>query len=260
MPGVPLPPTAAINEHASSSSGLPPIIDSLLSSEALTHLGELRTRLAWVAAALAIAVPSAFFIAPSAVQWLKTIAPDGVGFIQVAPGEVVMMQFKLAIIGGFVFSAPITLFHLLRFLSPGLKSTEKKGLAWMLFGGSLLFIGGTLFSAVWLLPPALQFLIGLGQAVAVTQLSIQSYVDFCLMMLFFCGLMFELPIVLWGMALLGWVTSKQLMTQWRQALVIILVLAAVITPSQDPISLLLLGGVMVALYALSIIPIRLMGR
>jgi sec-independent protein translocase protein TatC len=271
MPGVPLPPTAqtkvsdiSANIHAEGDlanlPGMPPGLVSLLSGEALSHLDELRTRVLWVVGVLAVTMPAAFLAAPPAVNWLKALAPPHVGFIQLAPGEVVMMQIKLAVIGGVVMSAPVILFHLLRFISPGLKAHERRWLAWVLLGGAGLFALGLWFSALWLLPPALEFLIGLGQEVAVTQLSIQGYVDFCLMMLLFCGLTFELPLVLWALALVGLVSSRQLMAKWREALVIIMVAAAVITPSQDPVSLILLGVVLVVLYALSIIPIRLMGR
>ncbi len=91
-------------------------------------------------------------------------------------------------------------------------------------------------------------------------MSISRFVEFCTGMILLSGVLFELPIVLFILSFTGLVTSRKLMTQWRMATVLIFVVAAVITPSQDPLTMLIVGGAMMGLYWLSVISIRCCGR
>jgi len=109
-------------------------------------------------------------------------------------------------------------------------------------------------------PSALGFLVDYGQSVARAELSIREYISFCASLLFVTGGMFELPMVLFLLSFTGLITSQKLIREWRWATVLIFITAAIVTPTQDPFSMCIVGFAMVALYGLSIIPIRLCGR
>src|SRR5262249_15634251 len=109
-------------------------------------------------------------------------------------------------------------------------------------------------------PTAIQFLVDYGQSVAATHLSIESYISFCSSLLFVTGGMFELPMMLFLLSFTGLITSQKLIAEWRWATVLIFIVSAIVTPTQDPFSMTVVGLAMVLLYALSIIPIKLCGR
>ena len=109
-------------------------------------------------------------------------------------------------------------------------------------------------------PSALLFLVDYGQTVARPELSIRDYIAFCSSLLFVTGGMFELPMVLFLLSFTGLITSEKLIREWRWATVLIFITAAIVTPTQDPFSMLIVALAMIALYGLSIIPIKCCGR
>ncbi|WP_373532816.1 twin-arginine translocase subunit TatC [Vampirovibrio sp.] len=224
------------------------------------HITELRNRILISVGTLALGLTLGFTYALPCIQVLQAMAPGSIQFVQLAPGEVLIASLRVAFYIGLAFSLPVILYHLLRFVLPGLLAREKNMVTGSVIGGTLLFLAGVVFAYFFVVPSALVFLVDYGQSVARTQLSIENYIGFCSGLLLVTGLMFELPMVLFLLSFTGLVTSQKLIQEWRWAIVIIFIAAAVVTPTQDPFSLSLVGFAMTALYALSIIPIKLVGR
>ncbi|MGE0200816.1 MAG: twin-arginine translocase subunit TatC [Candidatus Melainabacteria bacterium] len=224
------------------------------------HLGELRRRILVSLATVSLTVLAGFVWSVPMINLLKGMSPLPVTFIQLTPGEVLMVSVRLALYAGCALASPILLYQLLAFVQPGLMGRERQILRWILVAGSALFALGVWFAGWIVVPSTLMFLLDFGQQVAANQISIAQYVDLCLMMLVMTGVMFELPMVLFLLSLTGLVTEQQLISQWRQIVVGIAVASAILTPSQDPVTMLIVALAMAALYLLSLIPIMLVAR
>ena len=239
--------------------------NSMLSVEAaampmVAHIAELRSRILLCAAVLALAVTAAFTYALPLVQLFQSMAPKSVVFVQRAPGEVLMATVNLSFYFGVALALPVILYNTLRFVLPGLRNREQVLVSWTVWGGAGLFVLGVVFAYFFVVPSALVFLVDYGQFVARAELSIRDYISFCASLLFVTGTMFELPMVLFLLSFTGLITSVKLIQEWRWATVLIFIVAAIVTPTQDPLSMSLVGVAMVGLYGLSIIPIKLCGR
>jgi sec-independent protein translocase protein TatC len=224
------------------------------------HMKELRERLLKAALAILLAIILSFFAVPSVLTALKWLAPKGVIFVQLEPGEVLFLSFRTALILGLFLASPFWLYQVGRFLWPALKPKECQALGWSLLLGGGLFTLGVAFAWATVLPLSLEFLFSYGAQVAENQVSIARYIEFVLLLLALVGLMFELPLVLILLALTNLVSSKGLMAHWREVAVGILVLAALLTPTQDPVTMLLIGAALLALYGGSLIGIKLLRK
>ncbi len=243
--------------YATSTKAQTPLLGAMSVSD---HLAELRQRIIVSVSSILVSAMLAFVFARPMMNALKTLAPDTVTFIQIAPGEVLLTSFKLSIYAGMAIALPVLLFQVLAFVLPGLNAKEKSHLFWITLGGSALFIAGVAFSWVMVVPSAMHYLMDYGSDVAISQISIAQYMSFTLALLALTGITFELPMVLFFLSLTGLISSTMLIQQWRYAIVLIAITAAVMTPSQDPFTMLIVGGAMLALYAISIVPIKLCGR
>ncbi len=226
----------------------------------VAHIAELRSRVLLCVGVLALTVTAAFTYALPLVQLFKSMAPRSVVFVQRAPGEVLMATVNLSFYAGVALALPVILYNALRFVLPGLHTREQAMVSWSVWGGAALFVLGVVFAYFFVVPSALLFLVDYGQSVARAELSIRDYISFCASLLFVTGAMFELPMVLFLLSFTGVITSGKLIREWRWATVLIFIVAAIVTPTQDPLSMCLVGAAMVGLYGLSIIPIRLCGR
>lgn len=228
--------------------------------EFLLHLEELRNRIVASVVFFLIAAIAGFFAAVPVINALQAVVSEDVIFVQLTPGEALISTFKISLILGLVFSSPIWLFHVIRFISPGLLDRERLFVGWITTGGLVLFAFGVLFSYGLVLPSALGYLMDFGTQIAQNQISISRYLDFCLMLMVLTGVMFELPMVLFLLAATNIITADQLISQWRIAVVMIVVLAAVLTPSQDPVTLLIVAGMLSVLYFISLFPIKVLEK
>jgi sec-independent protein translocase protein TatC len=226
----------------------------------LSHIEELRNRVLISAGVLAATVAAGFMYALQLIQLFQGMAPKSMVFVQRTPGEVLMATVSLSFYAGVAAALPVILYNVLRFVLPGLRQREQALVTWTVVGGTVLFALGTVFAYFFVVPSALTFLVEYGQAVARPEFSIREYITFCSSLLFVTGGMFELPMVLFLLSFTGLITSAKLMQEWRWATVIIFIVAAIVTPTQDPLSMSLVGLAMVGLYGLSIIPIKLCGR
>lgn len=172
----------------------------------------------------------------------------GVKFLQFAPGEFFFASFKIALFTGLLFSSPIILYQLLLYLIPGLTKTERDIILPVSFGSGILFFCGLLFSYFFLVPAALNFFITYGSEVVEPFWSFDQYFDFVAVLIFTTGLAFQIPVVQIILGLLGIISGKKMLSAWKYVVVIATTLAAVITPSTDPVTQLLMTSALLALY------------
>lgn len=223
----------------------------------LIHLEDLRRALIWSAAALLAGMAAACTMAPALFKILKAplkgIVPNPDTFVRtldVTGGMTVAMQTILW--GGLLISAPVIVFSLCWFVFPGLTRRERRALLGGLLFAALLFVTGVLMCYFMALGPALEIMLWFNSwmGIGIEYFTVTSYIGFVLKLLLSFGLTFELPVVILILGQLGIINSRHLRDKRRHAIIIILILAAIITPTQDPFSQLLLAVPLVGLYEL----------
>lgn len=172
----------------------------------------------------------------------------GVKFLQFAPGEYFFASVKIAVFCGILISSPLILYQLLLYLIPGLTKTERNIILPVSLGSGLLFLTGLIFSYFFLVPAALRFFISYGSEVVEPFWSFDQYFDFISVLLFATGLAFQVPAVQVVLGLLGIVTGEKMLAAWKYVIVICTIIAAVITPSTDPVTQILLSTALLSLY------------
>lgn len=223
------------------------------------HLEELRLRIFYALIAVVIGIIVCFIFVNPIVQLLEVPA-QGVKFLQLAPGEYFFVSLKVAGYSGIVVSSPFILYQIMQFVLPGLTRRERRLLAPVVIGSTVLFIAGLIFAYYALIPAALNFFITYGEGVVEQLWSIERYFEFVLLLLFSTGLAFQIPIIQLLLGALGIVSSKQMVSGWRFVILAAAVLGAVLTPSTDPVTQSLLAGAVLSLYFGGIGLVKLVGR
>lgn len=172
----------------------------------------------------------------------------GVKFLQFAPGEYFFASFKIALFSGILISSPIILYQLLLYLIPGLTKNERNIILPVSVGSGVLFFCGLLFSYFFLVPAALNFFISYGSEVVEPFWSFDQYFDFIAVLMFATGLSFQVPAIQVVLGLLGIVSGKTMLSYWKYVIVSCTIIAAIITPSTDPITQLLMSTALLTLY------------
>ena len=172
----------------------------------------------------------------------------GVKFLQFAPGEYFFASVKIAVFCGILISSPLILYQLLLYLIPGLTKNERDVILPVSFGSGILFIVGLAFSYFLLVPAALRFFIAYGSEVVEPFWSFDQYFDFIAVLLFATGIAFQVPAVQVVLGLLGIVTGEKMLSVWKYVIVICTIVAAIITPSTDPVTQILLSAALLSLY------------
>jgi sec-independent protein translocase protein TatC len=228
------------------------------------HLTELRRRIVISLIAVTIGAIFCFIFSESIIKFLITYYQDATAgekdaLIFLGPLDAFLTRIKIATYGGIVLALPVWLFELWRFITPGLNPNEKRYAIPFVFSSIVLFgLGGLV--AFLTLPRALEFLLDVGGSQLRPELTADKYLSFVSLMTVAFGVAFEFPVVLVFLLLARVLTTRQL-RQWRRpAAVIIVVFAAVITPSQDPYSLFFMAAPMYIFYEMSIIIGRVMKR
>ncbi|MFQ5435085.1 MAG: twin-arginine translocase subunit TatC [Anaerolineae bacterium] len=223
----------------------------------LTHLNELRKRLTWAAGSLLLMTTISFIFAEPLLNFLlvpyTNSAPGGAGLQTLRPTEGIETFFKVSLLSGAILSMPLILYQFWLFIKPGLSKHERRYIYIFLPSALILFSLGIAFAWFILVPASVQFLANFLPDVFKTDWTGQEYISFLTTMLFWIGVSFEMPVILYFVARLGLITSKTLREQWRIAVVAIAVIAAAITPSIDPITMLLTMLPLNILYGMSII-------
>lgn len=221
----------------------------------LEHLEELR----WCVIKCALAVVAGAI--PAALYWQKIFDVVMVyplrmtnphpKLIYTNPSESVILSFKIALAGGFIAASPVVFYQLWRFISPGLYKKEKQTILPVVFASTFFFIGGITFSYVTL-PIVLNFLTSFAGSRLDPMFKVGEYFGFLLKISLSFGLVFELPVISFVLARMGILTPRFLLKNFRYAVVLIFILAAILTPP-DVVSQLMLAGPLLLLYGTSII-------
>jgi len=219
------------------------------------HLAELRSRLIKVAMAVGIGTIVGWFVYPYLLDFLlvpfREIQGPDAQVIATEPLQAFTLRLQMSVYLGIAIAMPVILWQLWRFITPALYPHEKKYAIPFTVSAMLLFLGGA-WVAYLILVPTLQFLISVGGDNVEPLYTATSYITLIVWMMLAFGIGFEFPVVVVALQLIGVITPRQLLSWWRVAMVVIAVVAAVITPSADPISMLALAIPMALLYFLSI--------
>lgn len=221
----------------------------------LQHLAELRSRIIRSSLAVAVGTIIGWVFYPEILSFIldpycQTLGTDCTLRVD-EPLEGLNTRFMVSIYTGVALAIPVWLWQFWKFISPGLHKGERRQGLILVLSGVVLFAVGTAL-AFLTLPRALDFLVSVGGTDLVTEFRAKAYIGFIIKMMMAFGLGFQLPVVLIILQRLGILSYLTLRKQWRYAVVIIVVLVAVLTPSGDPISLLALAVPMYLLYEISI--------
>lgn len=221
------------------------------------HLTELRRRLVVSVITLLLATVAAFALHP---YILGALMGPARGFESLRENRLVFTQatemlgviMKVSLMGGLALSAPVLLYQVVMFVSPGLTSREKRYLYALLPGVMVSFAVGVTFGYYVLLPPALNFLFTFGSDIAQPMITIGNYMNLVVTLLFWLGVSFQTPLVMFFLSKIGVVTPRALAKQRRYALVAAFIMGALITPTFDPINQSLVAVPIILLYELGI--------
>jgi len=225
----------------------------------LGHLTELRKRLTRSVIAVVITTIIAFIFYQKIFDILIYPAGD-INLIFVEMTEMIGTVMRVCLISGVILAIPYLTYEFIMFVAPALTPKEKRYVYLILPWISLMFAGGVVFGYFILIPPATRFLITFGSDIATPQIKIGNYVSVVTRLLLAIGLVFEMPVVTTFLARLGVVSSQWLASKRKMAIILAFVLAAIITPTFDPINQSLVAVPLVILYELSIWLARLVQK
>jgi sec-independent protein translocase protein TatC len=211
------------------------------------HIEELRQRIFLLFWIILLLTCVAFIEVKSLVKILE-LPISNVKFFQVAPGEYFISTLKISFYTGLLFSSPFVISQLILFLLPGLTKKETKIILPLLLGSLVLFGLGLAFSYYTLIPAALNFFLSYSEEVLEPFWSFDQYFEFILVLFYSTGLAFQIPIIQILVGLLNIVSAKQMLGAWKYIILISTILGAILTPSTDPLTQLLLSIAILLLY------------
>lgn len=211
------------------------------------HIEELRQRIFLLFWIILLLTCVAFIEVKSLVKILE-LPISNVKFFQVAPGEYFISTLKISFYTGLLFSSPFVISQLILFLLPGLTKKETKIILPLLLGSLVLFGLGLAFSYYTLIPAALNFFLSYSEEVLEPFWSFDQYFEFILVLFYSTGLAFQIPIIQILVGLLNIVSAKQMLGAWKYIILISTILGAILTPSTDPLTQLLLSMAILMLY------------
>jgi sec-independent protein translocase protein TatC len=221
------------------------------------HLLELRRRVTWSAIVVLITTGTAFVFHE---QILTLLMGPAQGFTEIPGGkpvytdltEFIGAAFKASLLVGLFAAMPFVLYQMVMFVSPGLTTSERRYLYALLPISLIVFVIGAAFGYRVLFPPAVSFLLSFGNDIATPFIRIGNYTNLMISLLFWMGVVFETPVVLFFLAKIGVVTPQALGKWRRYAIVVAFIMGAVITPTFDPINQALVAIPIIVLYEVGI--------
>ena len=211
------------------------------------HVEELRQRVFHIFWIILMLTCVAFLEVKFLVKIIELPVND-VKFFQSSPGEFFVSTVKISFYTGLLFSSPFAIGQLILFLLPGLTKKETKIVLPLLLSSLCLFGLGLIFSYYVLIPAALNFFLNYSNEVIEPLWSFDQYFKFILVLFYSTGLAFQIPIIQILVGLLNLVSAKQMLTSWRYIILISTIIGAVLTPSTDPFTQLLLSSAILVLY------------
>jgi len=225
----------------------------------LAHIRELRQRLLraalfWLLATLIAVVASEWII-----LWLVRPLQD-IELVALSPTEAPVMYFQVALVAGLAVALPYILYQIYAFIRPGLRPEERKIFVWGIPLALLLFLAGALFTVEVLVGLSMPVLLSFLGDVVRPIYSLENYLHFVSTLLVWMGLIFQTPLVVYAVARIGWVTPAQLSKARRPVWFLAALAAAVVTPTTDPITMLLVTAPFVVLYEIGVLLARVATR
>lgn len=247
-----------MSETAAEVSSDRPSRDTMPTMGFLDHLEELRRRVVYSIAAVAVG----FFACWWKVEWiydlmqrpiLEVLRANGMSdkLVYLNPTEPFNLYLKVAALAGLFVTSPFVLYQVWMFISPGLYRNEKRYVVPFMVSTIALFLTGGFFGYKVVYPQALAFLIHFGRQFQ-PMITISEYTSLFLSIILGMGLIFEMPILIFFLALMGMVTARFMWKNFRYAILLIFIVAAIVTPTPDILSMCIFAAPMVALYAISI--------
>jgi sec-independent protein translocase protein TatC len=223
------------------------------------HLTELRNRLLWTILAVAIGASIGFFFGEQLITLLRGALPPDVKLIQIELGDGFAIRLQIAFVVGVILAMPVILWHLWRFVAPGLTAKERRAvLPWIPMALVFFLVGVSVAYVV--LPFAATFLLSFVPVGVDKTINIRSYFDFMSSLFLAFGVLMEFPILLVGLSKVGIVTSDRLRRSRRMTILAIAIFSAVVTPGGDLVSPFVLGVTLYVLYEGTVVFIRRSGR
>lgn len=218
------------------------------------HLAEMRNRLIKAMLGVVVGMGISFIFVRQIYQLIRDLLPKGAATPQaLSPLEPFTIYIKIALLSGIAIALPIVIYQGIAFISPGLTRKERRYTLAALPIVAIFFAGGVAFGYFIVLRNALNFLLGLaGQQIEV-QLRVTDFINFVIRFLFAMGLVFLTPFVVYTITKLRIVTPRQLMQYRKYVALGILVIAAVLTPTPDPVNLMIVAVPMYLLYEVGIV-------
>jgi sec-independent protein translocase protein TatC len=232
----------------------------------LGHLRELRVRLLRAIYGIAVGMALVGYFVPQIVDALmapvRHALPEGKQtLVYTSAIEPMMVYIKVAMYGGIFVATPWVLWQLWLFIAPGLYKREKRVVWPFLAWGTLLFYGGAAFSFFLVMPQAFPAMLSFATASTLTpMLSLSEQLSLVLAMLLGFGIIFEVPVIIAFLSMIGLVNYKFLARYRRHAMVVNVALAAILTPTGDPFNLALMAVPMIVFYEVGIILARVLGK
>jgi sec-independent protein translocase protein TatC len=211
------------------------------------HLEEVRQRAFWSLASLVVTIIACLVSVKSIVKLLQEPAL-GIKFLQFAPGEYFFASIKVATYSALLIASPFIIYQIILFVLPGMTKSERKTILPVILGSILLFGFGILFGYLVLVPAALNFFINYGSEVVEPFWSFEQYFEFILVLLFSTGIAFQLPVIQVMLGLLKVISGQTMISAWRYVILGSTVVGAVLTPSVDPLTQILMSSIVLLLY------------
>jgi sec-independent protein translocase protein TatC len=224
----------------------------------LEHLEELRRRIFYALGAVAVGFFACWWYAEKIYEIMQrpimvALQHNGLSekLVYLNPTEPFNMYLKVALLAGLFVTSPFVLYQVWAFIAPGLYRHEKRYVTPFMFSTVLLFVAGGYFGYKLVYPQALEFLIGYGKQFQ-PMITIGEYTDLFLTIIIGMGVIFEMPILVFFLSLMGIVSAGWMWRNLRYSILVIFIIAAILTPTTDIMNMCIFAAPMVALYVLSI--------
>jgi sec-independent protein translocase protein TatC len=211
------------------------------------HIEELRQRI-FILFWLILMLTCVAFLEVKILVKILEYPVSNVKFFQISPGEYFISTIKISFYTGLLFASPFVISQIILFLLPGLTKKETRIILPLLLSSLVLFGLGLAFSYYTLVPAALNFFLNYSEEVLEPFWSFDQYFEFILVLFYSTGLAFQIPIIQILIGLLNIVSAKQMLGAWRYIILVSTILGAILTPSTDPLTQLLLSVAILVLY------------
>ena len=224
----------------------------------VAHLRELRRCLVISAVAVGAGFAVCYYYSVEMYAILKqplvSAMPSGEQYmVFTSVVEPFFLYMKVGFIGGFILASPVILYQIWAFVAPGLKKSERRWFVLLVIGSTVLFVSGAIFAYFVVFPFGFEYLLSFSNDELKPFLSMSEYFSMVTKLLLAFGVTFQTPLVILVLARLGIVTSRQLLSWWRYAVVGILIVAAVLTPTPDIFNMMLMAAPLLLFYLLGIL-------